>query len=337
MSGMLRREVRSGWAVLCASALVAIMFQVPGSTQNTNVRGADPNLTYSSGQSVVPAFHGWVKNPDGTFDMHFGYLNRNWVEEVDIPIGPDNNISAPYGPDAGQPTHFLPRNNRWQFKVRVPANFEGKEIVWTLTSRGQTITAHGVIKPGYVQDEFGLQREFYGSPPTGGNKWPDVRLEGEKVRAARVGQPITLSAIATDDGIPRAGGRGGGGGAEGAGQGAQARAVNTTGAVGGDSVRGSARGLRFAWYLYRSPQELRALTPAEKLVVFNPRQFKVQEDQRGGQDSPWSPGWVAPPIPPDNRWTVQATFARPGTYVVRGLAHDGLAWGSQDVTVTVTQ
>src|SRR5688572_21710723 len=236
MSGMLRREVRFRCAVLCAGVLVLVAFQVPGSTQNTNVRGADPNLTYSSGQSVVPAFHGWVKNPDGTFDMHFGYLNRNWVEEVDIPIGPDNNVSAPFGPDAGQPTHFLPRNNRWQFKVRVPADFEtaGKEIVWTLTSRGQTLTAHGVIKPGYVQDEFGLQREFYGSPPTGGNKWPEVRLEGEKVRAAKVGEPITLSAIATDDGIPRAGSRGPvAAAADGSTLSPQARAVNTTGAVGG--------------------------------------------------------------------------------------------------------
>lgn len=319
---------------LCAVALAILIFQAPGFTQNTNVRGADPNLTYSSGQSVVPAFHGWVKNPDGTLDMYFGYLNRNWQEEVDIPIGPDNNISAPFGPDAGQPTHFLPRNNRWQFKVRVPANFEGKELVWTLTSRGQTLSAYGVIKPGYVQDEFGLQREFFGSPPTGGNKWPEVRLEGEKQRTAKVGQPITLSAIATDDGVPAPSVRGNQGGQT-EGRGAAA-AVNTTGAVGGDSVRGSARGLRFAWYVYRAPAEVSGGQITEKLVMFNPRQFKVQEDQRSGQDSPWSPGWVTPPLPPDNRWTVQATFTRPGTFVVRGLAHDGLAWGSQDVTVTVT-
>ena len=122
-------------------------------------------------------------------------------QEVDIPIGPDNTSPAQFGPDAGQPTHFLPRNNRWQFKVRVPADFGGKEVAWTLTARRD---AAGVWchQAGYVQDEFGLQREFFGSPPSNGNKWPRS-VQGSRHRTAKVGQPITLSAIATDDGIPR--------------------------------------------------------------------------------------------------------------------------------------
>lgn len=327
MSGAVRRQVRSGCAVLFAVAVALVALQASGASQN--VRGRDANLTYSRGQSVVPAFHGWVKNPDGTFDLHFGYLNRNWQEELDIPLGPDNNISpAPYGPDAGQPTHFLPRNNRWQFKVRVPADWASNELVWTLTSYGETLRAYGVIKPGYVQDEFGLQREFFGSPPSGGNKWPEVKIEGDKQRTVRVGEPVTLAAIATDDGVPAPSVRGNQGGQAAANSqaAASARTVVTTGGVGGDSVRGSARGLRFAWYVYRGAGQ----------VTFNPRQFKVQEDQRGGQDSPWSPGWITPPIPPGNRWVVEATFSQPGTFVLRALAHDGLAWGSEDVTVTVT-
>ncbi len=50
-------------------------------------------LSYSRGQNVSPAFEGWEKNDDGSFNMMFGYMNRNWEEEVDVPIGPDNNIS----------------------------------------------------------------------------------------------------------------------------------------------------------------------------------------------------------------------------------------------------
>ena len=89
--------------------------------------GEDANLTYISGQAVAPVFHGWLANPDGTFDLYFSYINRNWQEEVDIPVGPNNNISpAPFGPDAGQPTHFFPRINRWQFTVRVPKDFGTK-------------------------------------------------------------------------------------------------------------------------------------------------------------------------------------------------------------------
>ena len=47
-------------------------------------------LKYDRGQTVQPVFDGWSRNADGTFDMHFGYLNRNYVEEVRVPIGPDN-------------------------------------------------------------------------------------------------------------------------------------------------------------------------------------------------------------------------------------------------------
>ena len=76
-------------------------------------------LTYSSGQSVSPSFEGWWQNDDGTYTLFFGYMNSNWEEELNVPIGPDNNIE-PAGPDQGQPTHFLPRRNLFVFEVRVP-------------------------------------------------------------------------------------------------------------------------------------------------------------------------------------------------------------------------
>jgi hypothetical protein len=50
--------------------------------------------TYSSGQPVWPAFEGWEKNDDGSFTFLFGYMNENWQEELDVPIGPDNNRTA---------------------------------------------------------------------------------------------------------------------------------------------------------------------------------------------------------------------------------------------------
>src|SRR6188472_615221 len=83
--------------------------------------------TYSSGQPVWPAFEGWEKNDDGTFNLVFGYMNDNWAEELDVPVGPDNNLS-PGAPDQGQPTHFLPRRNRFIFRVKVPRDFGNKEL-----------------------------------------------------------------------------------------------------------------------------------------------------------------------------------------------------------------
>ena len=35
------------------------------------------SIKYNSGQSVQPVSEGWTRNPDGSFSMWFGYLNRN--------------------------------------------------------------------------------------------------------------------------------------------------------------------------------------------------------------------------------------------------------------------
>jgi hypothetical protein len=86
-------------------------------------------VQYATGQNVAPTFEGWEHNPDGTYSLVFGYLNRNYEEEVDIPIGPANSISMGpevYG-DRGQPTHFYPRRQRFLFKVVVPADWDKKE------------------------------------------------------------------------------------------------------------------------------------------------------------------------------------------------------------------
>ena len=312
-------------SVLFAIAVAAAVLPAAAGSQNRNVGGDDEGLTYARGQSVVPLFSGWSQNPDGSFDLHFSYLNRNWQEELDIPIGPDNSIEpAPFGPDGGQPTHFLPRNNRWQFTLRVPADFGSKEVVWTLTSHGQTYRAYGMLKAGYAIDDYTVQHEF-GSDSTHGRKPPALRVDGDTHRTVKVGQPVPLSAVATDENrsarIREAAG---------------SRASDNDapvsldrvgpGGVGGDSVRGSATGLRFAWYVYRG---------AAAAVRFDPPMpFKVWEDQRGG--SPWAPGWRPPPIPPGNRWTHTVTFRGPGRYVLRALAHNGSRFTYENVTFLVT-
>ena len=95
------------------------------------------NIRFNSGQSVVPYFEGWIRNPDGTFDLVFGYFNRNWQQEIAIPAGPDNTVELG-GPDAGQPTFFLPRRQRFVYRVRVPKDFGKKEVVWSITANGRT-------------------------------------------------------------------------------------------------------------------------------------------------------------------------------------------------------
>ena len=117
-----------------------------------------------------PTYEGFWRNADGSFDLLFGYYNRNWVEEIDVPVGAGNTVE-PGGPDRGQPTHFFPRRNQFVFKVRVPPDFGNKEVVWTLTSNGVTEKAFGTLKPAYAVDEtvmmanFGARRSRQGSIP----------------------------------------------------------------------------------------------------------------------------------------------------------------------------
>jgi hypothetical protein len=266
------------------------------------------------GQNVVPAYEGFWRNADGTFDLMFGYYNRNWEEELDLPVGPGNTLD-PGGPDQGQPTHFFPRRNQFVFKVRVPANFGNKEIVWTLTSNGQTEKAYGTLRPQYAVDETVMMANFGAGGQTGfvpdmmGNKPPELKVEGEKKRTAKVGEPVTLSAVATDDGKPKA------------------RPMPAFLVGQSHFLPNAATGLRLSWFTYRGAAK----------IQYDPPQTKVWQDHRDGGNSPWSAGWSTPPAPPGNTWTVKATFSEPGTYVLRALASDGGLIAYEDVTVTVTR
>src|SRR5579863_2668193 len=119
---------------------------------------APAQLSYSKGQSVYTAYEGWRQNADGSYQLLFGYMNSNWEEEFDVPIGPDNDIE-PGGPDQGQPTHFFPRRNRYVFVVNVPKDFGKKEVVWTLTTHGKTSKAYATLAQDYFLDNMVLTSE----------------------------------------------------------------------------------------------------------------------------------------------------------------------------------
>jgi hypothetical protein len=145
-----------------------------------------------TGQSVAPVYEGWEPNPDGTLSMYFGYMNRNWKETLDIPIGPGN-FFEPGPQDRGQPTHFLPRRHKQTFKVIVPRSFGTQSLVWTLSIRGSTEKVPGSLKPE-LQIDATQDTQNSNKPPA-----IDVAVAG----AATVGRPYKLVATVTDDGIPK--------------------------------------------------------------------------------------------------------------------------------------
>ena len=243
--------------------------------------------------------------------MHFGYFNRNFVEEVHVPVGPDNHFE-PGDLDSGQPTFFYPRAHRRVFSIDVPSDFGDRRLVWNLTTQGETLRAIGWLEPTWQT----------GARSAGGrrlnaeaarNTAPAIAIEAP-ADVTLPGRP-TLIARVTDDGLP------------------VVREIDPASRVAGSNDpptlrrdpdepepphnvpsvpnrRGAGlqgprvRGLRVSWIVWRGPVG----------VSFEPSSTVAVED---GQAA------------------VTATFAEPGDYVLRATANDNLLATEHDVSITV--
>lgn len=290
------------------------------------------------GEITSPAFEGWWENEDGSYKLFYGYMNSNWEQTFNVPIGADNYFSiveegvlndlATDGydfaqADQGQPTHFYPRRNPFLFTIDVPADFGKKEMVWTLKTQGQTLRAYGTLKPDYAIDPQVISTEVGGnfgslSDALRDNISPELRIEGESRRTVKVGQPLSLAVRASDPDnyppprpAPRLNDN-------------LERLYRPPASI----VAMSGPGLRFSWSVYRGPA---------KNVQFDPPQMKTYTDTRMYANSPWAPPFTIPEPPADGRWTAEVTFDEPGEYVLRGVASDGSMFTYQNLLVTVTR
>ncbi|MGH7677146.1 MAG: hypothetical protein ACRENU_01690 [Gemmatimonadaceae bacterium] len=158
----------------------------------------------ASGQSVTPVFEGWYKNPDGTYSISFGYFNRNSSEVLEVPVGPNNNIS-PGEPNQGQPSSFQPRRHWGVFAVTVPADFGQKKVTWTLVVRGDTFTIAGHMRPQWEIDALQGEAGSGNTPPVlkfdrGGPEGRGPRGISSPAQRAVVGKPLTVTVWPSDDG-----------------------------------------------------------------------------------------------------------------------------------------
>ena len=300
-----------------AAAAAALVWLVPAASP------AQDNLIMKRGQRIAPIYEGWIANPDGTFDLIFGYFNLNSEEHINVPVGADNSIE-PGGPDQGQPAHFFPRRSRFTFRVTVPADFGDRELVWKITANGKTEYAFATLKPDYIIDErimmmnnggFGGRGQRLGEPD---NVPPSIRLKGPATRSAKVGEPLALTAYASDDGNPRGG-------------------------IGGSNDLGLGTG----WFVYRGPAEPVTLEPGQEHPEFRRQKARAAQLRKTAFSSARrasaattgggaSQGELPPPeVVTDRPMEVTATFSEPGTYTLRAMAHDGGLHGAADVTITV--
>ena len=297
--------MRTGARRLRAGASIAVA--VAAMLTCTLVTPAAGQQAFSYGQNIAPVFEGWEPNPDGSFNMVFGFFNRNCEEVLHIPIGPDNTME-PGWPDRGQPTRFFPRRGKFTFRVRVPKNFGTNELVWTLTAHGKTEQAYATLRPGYVLDKRITMMNEGGFGQRAGESdslHPMLRVEGDTQRTVTVGVPLRLTAVASDDGLPKP--RKG-------------------------QEHSDATGLMLAWLVYRGD---------DTHVTFDPEQFNPNLRGRYNAISMCrnrrpTPEWAKTPLPADGKVTVRATFNEPGTYVLRAMAHDGGLKTTREITVEVS-
>ncbi len=201
-----------------------------------------PGIQYPRGQDVSPTFDGWERNPDGTLSMWFGYFNRNTEEEVDVPIGPENSVDLGNA-DQGQPTHFYPGRRWWVFKVVVPRDWpKDKRLVWTLTNKGRTNQSKAWLQPEWEADKLLISADaasdrflmVLGRPISDAIIAGDLApvIKGGPAQTVTLPATATLTATATDDGLPKP------------------RAGDRTA---DGQVRGAVEGVRIRWILYRGP------------------------------------------------------------------------------------
>ena len=299
--------------------------------------GVDAQLAYQQGQNVAPAYEGWILNDDGSASMIFGYMNRNWTEELDAPIGEENFLSP--GPaDQGQPAHFRPRRNRFVFTVDVPADFGEQEMVWTLTTAGQTERAYGTLDIDQRIDDIVIASETgalgigVSTAGTRANETPVITVQGGNEYQVRVGQTLELAVLMEDDGLVDAFENW---------EARQERAAQAAAEREGPPKL-SAGQLRpptritvskvvwhhVAWFLYRAE--------GDGSPSFSTPQVKTWEDTRTGANSPWAPLWQRPPIPEDGVWRTSVTFDKPGTYILRARGDDGALYHDQNIRVVVS-
>ena len=196
---------------------------------------------YNRGQDVVPSYDGWRPNPDGSFSMYFGYMNRNYEEQLDIDIGPDNNVD---GSDRGQPTHFYPRRHWFVFKVVVPKDWGvDKKVAWTLSIRGKTNIARGWLQPDWeINNEVMMENVGAGNRDLE-NEAPVITGSGPQT--ITLPNTVSLSAVAQDDLLPKP------------------RGTNT-----------QAQGLSVQWIQYRGPGPI-TFSPSTRVATSAPASRSV--------------------------------------------------------------
>ena len=314
---------------VCAGGLAVVIVLGAASSGRAQVNRRDipiatqPQQRFNSGQDIQPIFEGWSLNDDGSYNFLFGYLNRNYMERPQVPVG-ENNFFSPGDPDRGQPAYFYPRINRYQFEVRVPADFRRDgELIWEVTRSGSTQRAYGWLQAEWEIDvntitSNGRTQFGRGVEELYGNVAPSVTVDASHQSVA-VGQPVTLTTRMTDDDLPTA--------LPERDEDEPRRRRDPTLVPPDDAPEipdnipqykkptPTRNHMSVLWVVYRGPSE----------AEFEPSGYQEWADGMDGD------GWTS------GTFETTVTFTEPGTYTLRAFASDAMLISTANVTITVTE
>ena len=338
------RQVVVGIAV---AVIMAGAIGLPGAEAQVNPRDvpivAQPQQRFDGGQDIQPIFEGWSLNENGSYLFHFGYLNRNYREQPSVEVGPENYFS-PGDEDRGQPAHFYPRTQRYQFTVPMPADTGSSledGIAWRVTVNGSEQVAYGWLQPEWEIDLNTITsngRTGFGRPVESLyiNGVPEVEVSAS-VTSVSVGQAVTLTAMIKDDALPEL---------------LPPRPPRTRLPTlvppddlpeAPDNVRWYRKpsvprnGLSVLWTVYRGPA-VAEFEPSGYQRGYEEQEVETEVD--GTVTEPTSSG-NNPATHTDGDGFTSATFEttvtfdEPGTYTVRSWASDAMLITTGDVTITV--
>jgi K319-like protein len=165
-------------------------------------------------QPIYLQYDGFVRNPNGTLTLSFGYYNMN---NVDVTVQPgDANSFAPAPADRNQPITFLKGRHRFACSMVVDKTFDGR-LQWTVKFAGKTETTTAkALDPLYELELNSEKRAIAGldvaaapknvcvnRPPVAEIVNPFGGPDASAKLAAKVDQDLAINGRVEDDGLPR--------------------------------------------------------------------------------------------------------------------------------------
>lgn len=154
---------------------------------------------------VTPLMEGWYENPDGTYTISFGYINRNESDTIRIEAGEYNSVD-PEEFAGMQPTTFLPGRHHGVFTVTLPGDRRNEDVWWSIHNTHELDTGDRTGRvhriPGRARAEpyeLDMNPRPHGSiPPVIWFESEDRTGQGphgvtaEETHSVSVGEPLTL-------------------------------------------------------------------------------------------------------------------------------------------------